>query len=797
MIISHPAYKEYQKKPLTLHLTNVANGCKARIQRLSLDTKTIDKDNLSELAFRIGLLHDIGKASSYFQDYIRGGTKNALTNHSLVSALILYLDITQDNRFRQMAPIAFRAVQRHHGNLCTFSPDDIDNGPLIQNTIRICNNIRDQICHDSQLSRFMEANSITLPQLDTSNLRKLAYRLPFELPELTDLDNAIERFFVQNLLYSVLIDSDKHDAARIESVPDENLSSELSYSPHVLIQSMDASASELNSIRSRFLGSVENAAAENPGKCYAMSAPTGSGKTLACLGFTAALQSTLLSTRRVIYCLPYTSIVDQNYEVIDKVLQKNGLTNENFRLLLKHHHLVDYSQSHKSEDYDYQDYMNDQLIADSWNSACIVSTFVQLFHSLIGSRNSLVRKLHNIMNSIILLDEVQSLPPKYYVLLRRIFAVLAQRFDTYILTCTATQPFIFEPGSFTEVAPDDLFQNQIFNRVKLHLHKEVMTLEAFVESISDLDSIPNALFVLNTKRCAIELYHMLKERYEDSFEIFCLTTLHIPMHRLECICRIRKALAKGRRILLISTQLIEAGVDLSFARVYRDMGPLDSIVQVAGRCNRNSEYGVLGGDMHLLMLAKEDKPYYRNVYDNYIIDKTMEILNPFQKLESLDFTLLIQNYYRSLEFGAEAKALLKALADLNYDQKTSDQIPIDKFRLIEDDYAFNSVYILFDEIAAQAMADLILAKAQLKSDSLDRTSESQARLTIKRAYHTLANYQLNLSSSELKNYGKQMSYYEQLDDYVFYISYDGRNNAYSKETGFIIDPQDTGACLAF
>lgn len=800
MLISHPAFKEYQRKPLTEHLLNVAQGCKCRIQRLSLATQLINKADLAELAFRIGLFHDLGKASSFFQAHILGGKSTAYTRHSLISALILYFNLYHDTRFEDFALLAFKAIERHHGNLSTLGSEGLDNAVLIETTLRIYEDIKQQISADSTIKEFMDTYRISLPAFGQADIKQLSFELEL-LEPLANADDAIERFLLQNLLFSVLVDADKYDAARIVHRPDQNLEQKLSYSPLQYLTSLAKEDNDLNKIRTKLLEAAADFQPKST-NCYAMSAPTGSGKTLACLGFTEALQQHCKHIRRVIYCLPYTSIIDQNFAEIARVFKANNLDPGNPDLLLKHHHLVDFSRQDPDENYDYHDYLNDNLLADSWNSACVVSTFVQLFHSLIGSRNSLVRKLHNIINSIILLDEVQSLPAKYYPLLRKVFAILAQRFDTHILTCTATQPFIFAPESYSEISPPGLFDHQVFNRVKLSIAREACTLADFVQNL-DLQKADNALFVMNTKRSAIELYQMLKESYQDSYQLFCLTTYHTPGYRLKYISEIASALAHKQRILLVSTQLIEAGVDLSFQRVYRDMGPLDSIIQVAGRCNRHSEYGVLGGEMQLLHLEKDGKEYCQKVYDSYILQKTKAALRDRDCLESSDFPELIHNYYLSLEFEAEAQALLNAIKELNYDQEYRGQLPIDRFRLIENEYATCTLYILLDDKAQKAMDELQQAKQVLKlKDKLDPMTESQARLHLKQSYHKLTSYQLSLSPSDLKHYNNSMSFFNKLDEddkenkYVYYVPFEHKEKAYNKETGFILEPIDSGSALS-
>ncbi|HNQ43038.1 MAG TPA: CRISPR-associated endonuclease Cas3'', partial [Candidatus Cloacimonadota bacterium] len=225
MIISHPAFKEYQRKPLTVHLTNVAQGSLSRIQRLSLNTQSISKDSLAKLAFRVGLLHDIGKASSYFQTYIRGGDRSVYSKHSLISAIILYHNLAWEAAWKDFAIIGFKAVQRHHGNLSSFGSEGLDQGVLVANTLKIYEDIRLQIERDQDLQSFVDQHNILLPELNKECVMELGYTLE-DIQPCNDVENAIERFFIQNLLYSVLIDSDKYDAARINLEPDRSLRSD-------------------------------------------------------------------------------------------------------------------------------------------------------------------------------------------------------------------------------------------------------------------------------------------------------------------------------------------------------------------------------------------------------------------------------------------------------------------------------------------------------------------------------------------------------------------------------------------
>ncbi|MDD3536280.1 MAG: CRISPR-associated helicase Cas3' [Candidatus Cloacimonetes bacterium] len=791
-ILSHPADARHLEKPLTSHLLNVANGAEARIQRLSLNCQYLSKTEIATLAFRIGLYHDLGKASSYFQQYLKDAKPSALTKHSLISAILLYYDLIDGGYSEETAAICFKAVQRHHGNLQTFGEENLDSA-TIRNTLTIYEDIQNQLREHDELASFAADYQVKLPRLSKAIREDMQEALQ-SIPEAPNWETAMERFLIQNLLFSVLVDADKSDAARWDIEPDAALKQKLLYSPDSYLEGFAHQESELNQIRTQLRQAAANCDME--AGLYAMSAPTGSGKTLACMAFAQNMQAQSDRQRRLIYCLPYTSIIDQNHEEFRRVLNANSIDVENPDILLKHHHLVDYSRPEgRGDDYNYQDFLADNMWADSWNAACIVSTFVQLFHTLIGSRNSMLRKLHNIFNSIILLDEVQSLPPKYYLVLRQLFSVLATRFDTHILSCTATQPALFNAGSFCEISPTGLFDHEIFNRVKLKVNLENQSVETFAENL-DLQAADNALLVMNTKRSAITLYQLLHERFGHEYQLYCLTTLHTPFCRKCILNLVKRALKRNERIILISTQLIEAGVDISFKKVYRDLGPLDSIVQVAGRCNRNTELGVLGGEMEVICLEDDRGEYCKRVYDNYILEQGKTLLRKKQNWESKDFAELISNYYQSIDFEAASRALLSAIKNLNYDAEIQGELAIDRFKLIEDTYATNTLYILHTKSAERNMEKLLSARDKLKEEWQNKEESSKLRLQMAQAYQKLSAHQINLSDSEIKNYSQQMAYFQKMADGMYYIQKDDVAKAYSSETGFLYEPLDQGSVTA-
>jgi CRISPR-associated endonuclease/helicase Cas3 len=802
MLISHPEGNGFREKPLEIHLSGVTRLALNDFQRLSLDLKVLSPNVFQHILEVTCLLHDIGKASSYFQKYIRGGRKSLQSNHSLISAIIAWQNLRDHPTAGKYAPLAFKAIQRHHGNLSSFFEMDLGDATHNATLSDIYDDILKQTRNHPAFAEFLDSNGIILAHPGRTGLVSIMEQVVYFDPAVEyDLDtsDAVELFLLMNLLFSLLTDADKHDAARIDPEDKGSLFSLFDLNPRKLIRAIPEK-SPLDDIRTSFNSLIETHSEIMPEqRLYSITAPTGTGKTFACMFFARRLYEQLGEKRRLIYCLPYTSIIDQNYDEFMKVL----LSNENLSpeqtnsILIKHHHLSDPFEHNQKDDpaYSYQSYLNELMFSGSWSSLCVVSTFVQLFESLIGARQSMVRKLHNIINSVLILDEIQSLPAKYFPLMRAMFQVLAERFHTYILTCTATHPFIYAPGSYIELCKKIDFTHPILNRVRLRIIRHKITVEEFSDSLC-LDSVPNALVVMNTKKTAIQCFGILRERYSNTHAVYCLTTLHIPLQRKEVLAQIRRDLKDKKPVILVSTQLIEAGVDISFSRVYRDFGPMDSIIQVAGRCNRSSELGELGGEMFLHHIVGDRGSLSEQVYDPYLLSKTRDCLVQDEYC-SLDFPALVESYYASLQIELQAKLLLNAMKELNYDRQVRNTIPIRDFRIIEQEYAFNTVFILYDDPARQALDDILRLQAKLKDAAvLSEDQVSDCKLALARAHRILRPYQLNLTRSELSEYSTDMLFFNPLADNVYYIPFDQVNNCYNDDTGFVTTPTGSGSCLS-
>jgi len=774
---------------------------------MQLNLSVISKKDLADLSYIIGLFHDFGKASTFFQNYInQTGRKSPLTYHSFVSAFVCFnfLESLYPEQIRSM--IAYLVIKKHHGNLETIGIESvpaIKNIPvqlkdIIENSSEVINNIYVDLVNDLTES---------LSSIDLEDISEIIEEIPDNFDEqINDLDpdQAIELFFIVNLLFSVLIDTDKKDAARLENHyfqanledPPNDVFGYLSH-----CQAKDTKKFSpkipINALRNNFLHDiVHNDQIKPENHFYTITAPTGIGKTFGCLAFANQLIKKLPENKaRIIYCLPYTSIIDQNhaeFENIIRFIHQEAYDLKPERYLLKHHHLSEKiirnrTNTDMNEIPSYKDYLDDCLFVESWESAFIVTTFVQFFETIIGHRNRLLKKLHNIVNSVVILDEVQNIDPEYYQLLRQTLDVFGKRFNTYFLLITATQPEILDikkSGSIELIDSEQYMKHSLFNRVDLQIIKKGQFIEKFIQDFCHTFSDQNCLIVLNTKKSAIKIFNELKANTK-SYKIVCLTTLLTPGDRKSKISQIKKAIHKNERIIVVSTQLIEAGVDLSFKTVYRDFGPVDSIVQVAGRCNRNGEYGIKGGKMIVVRLYNEKNVYYyAQVYPSILsqfVEKTL--IN--DTYESKDFADISKKYYEQFDFQGKSNSLLRALQELNYDTSMKNQIPVKDFKLIQS-YNDESVYILTTPESQNNMERLLLLRKDLNEKA---DNEKQADLLeIEKYKMLLKDFQISLRKDEIQAYNETCVIKE--CGYIKYISYEQQQMyAYDPDIGFLYDPK--------
>ena len=489
-----------------------------------------------------GLLHDIGKYSAAFQYRLKGGPK---VDHSTAGA--------KEAQLRGQPYIAF-TVAGHHTGLPdggTRSDTDAEGTFLWRMKRKI-----------DPYSRW--ESEIALPPS----------------PALPPFKQRYELAFYTRMLYSCLVDADYLDT---EAFMDDTPPPRGGYdSIPTLLQKLNDYVSlwwtpknELNARRCQILRtSLDTGKAGHRG-LYTLTVPTGGGKTVASLAFALSLAAAQ-GMDRVIYVIPYTSIIDQNATVFANILGSENV--------LEHHSGAEWSIDENSDSAAYRK----ALAAENWDVPVVVTTSLQFFESLYSNRASRCRKLHNIANSVIIFDEAQSLPVPYLRPCVAAIAELVKHYRAAAVLCTATQPAL-QP-LFTEFAPELPMREIISDPVELYEAFRRTTLRRAgtlsLEALTlQLAAMPQVLCVINRRKTAQDLFNALPAE-----GCYCLTTLLCPAHRKALLKEIRQRLAAGLPCRVISTALIEAGVDVDFPAVYRELAGLDSILQAAGRCNREGKH---------------------------------------------------------------------------------------------------------------------------------------------------------------------------------------------------------------
>jgi len=734
--------KSHPEKTLKKHLFNVGDLCKSITSRkyLNLD-RYVDRKIFEEISYLIGITHDFGKSTNYFQEYItehdekrKYQLKNKQeTHHALLSSIFTYYTIKQylsnkglrdKDYYKNMPIICFFIVKRHHGNLHNSNKelDDFSEKKLeiLDTQIKSINidkvkEIYGEVDYVVDIETFKNKFKKTYERneyrknIGSSGCTTVIKKYPELLKDLIQEKKNIEKiddlfyYFSTLFLYSILLDADKMDASGLVHPKRKTIPSEIVDNYKQLkFKEINTKINKIrNEIYEETISKVKNINLEQD-KILSLNVPTGTGKTLTSLSFALKLRKRIENENgympRIIYSLPFLSIIDQNFDVFDKLLYHPTTD-----ILLKHHHLSDVEYTTEEDEFENidKDVGKDLLLIEGWNSEIIVTTFIQFFYSIISKRNKAIRKYHNIANSIIILDEVQAIPHEYWLLLNKTVKFFAEHFNTYFILITATQPLIFDEKK-NEITPLVSKKNKekyfkTLDRVKLVLNLKPMIIDKFKEILrKDIAKKPNKdiLIVLNTINSSKQVFDFVNElglKAKDT-ELYYLSTNIIPKKRLEKIKCIK---AKNRkRKIIISTQLIEAGVDIDVDIVYRDFAPLDSINQVSGRCNRN--FGDEKGNVKIFILreTEDKKDYYKHIYGSFLTTKT-EIVLKKNEINECEFLKLNDNYFKEVDIGKskdKSNEILKSVEGLKFDD-------LSEFKLIENTYQKIDVFVEFDNDA--------------------------------------------------------------------------------------------------
>ena len=536
---AHSANEAGQRHQLVDHLRSVANMAREFARPFGGH----------DVAYYAGLWHDVGKFNPEFDAYLSGQILHG-PDHKAAGTLMACQTI---------GALFGLLVQGHHGGLRAHR----------------------------QLQGWLEEKA-TNPAVDQAiSFARLAIKdiqpsSPLQVPDFARNDATAAELWLR-MVFSALVDADfldteQHfnpDKTAVRRAP-RDLDSIWERFQRRHNNSTQGARGSVNDVRARVYQACL-AAAEQPTGFFKLAVPTGGGKTLSGMGF-ALRHAVVHGLDRVIVAVPYTSITQQTAEVCRAFLEEDPSAQP--AAVLEHHSMV---ETNDEDEYDHSQVWA-RLAAENWDAPVVVTTTVQIFHSLFSNRTSSTRKLHRLARSVIILDEAQTLPPQLLDPILDVLRQLTAQYGTSVVLCTATQPDFQTVGPFadvtaTNIVPDYADHFQALKRVNYEWRTDPTL--SWDEVADIMRESPQVLTVLNTKKDALALLDVLGDE-----EALHLSTLLCGRHRARVIREVRRRLERGETCRVVSTQVVEAGVDLDFPAVMRAVGPLDSIIQAAGRCNR-------------------------------------------------------------------------------------------------------------------------------------------------------------------------------------------------------------------
>ncbi len=540
MAFAHSKNSRGERHDLVEHLTRVAQ----------LAAKFAAKFGASDLAYWVGLWHDLGKFNPAFQVYLDDPVRERGPDHKGAGAVLA---------LRHAEPLAF-LIAGHHGGL--------------QDRKAVKTWLREKAA-DPRTEEGLRMAQADLPSIEPPT--------PPALPPWPQ--NELE-FFLR-MLFSALADADFLDTERHFDPEKSEERGGIASLGELWCRFEQAQSvltakqpDRVNTVRHEVYQACLQAADFAPG-FFRLTVPTGGGKTRSSLAF--ALRHALRHHMdRVIVGIPYTSIIEQTAEVYREILGDGAI--------LEHHSAV----AQEDPENPSREEIRQRLGSENWDAPVVVTTTVQLFESLFANQTTRCRKLHNIARSVLILDEVQTLPTHLLEPILDVLRQLVEHHGVTVVLCTATQPALDESPTLKglpdvrEIVPDPARLFGDLKRVRYEWETDGQKV-TWKEIAAEMRSEAQALAVVNTKPDALALLDALDDR-----EALHLSTLMCGAHRREALSEIRSRLKAGAPCRVVSTQVVEAGVDLDFPLVLRALGPLDRIVQAAGRCNREAKLPRLG-----------------------------------------------------------------------------------------------------------------------------------------------------------------------------------------------------------
>lgn len=631
---------------------------------------------MSAMGKLAGLLHDAGKYAPSFQQYIsgEGGYRRGEIDHAFCGARYLceFADRKGENHlYYNVSRLIARVIVSHHGIhdwLLSNGDDYLQNRISKEEEYDLVSVQLHEVYPETDLTMYLED-----AHKEYCSIRKSIKEISQDPGQFAFYLGMLER-----TLQSVLIDADRTDTADFCNGNPEQVSRQVDgiwkNALDALMKRLDQfdNITEIARIRSSISERCSEFAGTKTGICQLI-VPTGGGKTLSSLRF-ALLDCLNHGKERIFYIAPFMSILEQNSGIFREIIG-----DDNF---LEHHSNVIHGKEQPNELQKYE------LLTERWDIPMVATTMVQFMNTLFSDKMASVRRMHRLANSVILIDEVQSIPVNCISMFTAAMNYLSKICGCTIVLCTATQPdFCWNESSFqllldenssmtgaysddfaalnrTEIVP--VFQDNGYSNCEI----ANFCYEKYLEERS-------VLLIVNTKSVAREVYQLLKDRNEtypgeEQAHLIHLSTNMCPRHRQDQIGKMRSLLKQGERIICVSTQLIEAGVDISFRCVIRSLAGLDRVAQAAGRCNRNGESALLG--KVYVIKAQEEKITYmpeiasgKSIAERFFLDPSEKAYLSPQTIQSY-FRLFYEENRSMVDFPVDAfqsKHTLVELLSLN------------------------------------------------------------------------------------------------------------------------------------
>ena len=673
--IAHWRSADNQEQPLIAHLAGVSRLSRGFAAKIGLQ-------DAGEL---IGALHDLGKYSKEFQDYLRSavglidvdsddyvdakGLKGKV-DHSTAGAQYIWNKLADKGpKERIAAQVLALCIASHHSGLIDCIGGDASNfGHAV--FPRRMSKTHDKSHLDEVLLAADGKLLARCNELLSNPGMSLAFLSLLQRIEQCNADSSAKLVHQQfglvvRLLFSCLIDADRIDSADFEHKRTRRFRPIGDYAPWpTLLARLEAHLQAfkprhpIDALRNQISAQCFGAAGRNGG-IYTLTVPTGGGKTLASLRF-ALHHAHQRQLDRVIYVIPFTSIIDQNARDVRDILEPESAPIDKGKIVLEHHASLTPEQQTWRE----------KLLTENWDAPVVYTTMVQFLESLFSNGTRSARRMHQLANAVLVFDEIQTLPIKCVHLFNNAINFLAEQCNTTVLLCTATQPLLhhvakdkgairLKPGHELMCDVPQLFE--ALKRVEVRDRRKAggWTYDEIAAlAMSELARAGSCLVIVNTKDAAKQVFQHCVRRL-DAETVFHLSTDMCPAHRKAVLgtkqisdsSTVIGRLALGLPVLCVSTQLIEAGVDVDFGSAIRSLAGLDSIAQAAGRCNRNgrSETGIV----HVVDAADEkverliDIKIGREVTQRILDDFKQE---PSRYSHSLVSPQALQDYYKYFFF---------------------------------------------------------------------------------------------------------------------------------------------------